>query len=50
MTEQPRDMDVLLGRGVGIYRHPGNERFRLIVSEYAVSNQNWMLPSLSHTK
>mmetsp|Transcript_23282 Transcript_23282/g.49152 ORF Transcript_23282/g.49152 Transcript_23282/m.49152 type:complete len:430 (-) Transcript_23282:292-1581(-) len=35
MTEQPRDMDVLLGRGVGIYRHPGNERFRLIVSEYA---------------
>mmetsp|Transcript_24455 Transcript_24455/g.41875 ORF Transcript_24455/g.41875 Transcript_24455/m.41875 type:complete len:325 (+) Transcript_24455:173-1147(+) len=34
MTEQPKETDVLLGRGLGIYRHPGNQRFRLIVKEY----------------
>mmetsp|Transcript_40225 Transcript_40225/g.84482 ORF Transcript_40225/g.84482 Transcript_40225/m.84482 type:complete len:321 (-) Transcript_40225:191-1153(-) len=33
-TNRPTDMDVLLGRGVGISRHPGNQHFRLVVSEY----------------
>lgn len=34
MTDQPTHTDVLLGRGVATTRHPGNRRFRSIVSEH----------------
>mmetsp|Transcript_45161 Transcript_45161/g.94744 ORF Transcript_45161/g.94744 Transcript_45161/m.94744 type:complete len:91 (+) Transcript_45161:139-411(+) len=33
---KPTQSDVLLGRGIGTNRHPGNIRFRAIVSEHAV--------------
>eukprot|EP00581_Thalassiosira_minuscula_P013992 CAMPEP_0183716376 /NCGR_PEP_ID=MMETSP0737-20130205/10325_1 /TAXON_ID=385413 /ORGANISM="Thalassiosira miniscula, Strain CCMP1093" /LENGTH=134 /DNA_ID=CAMNT_0025945643 /DNA_START=221 /DNA_END=625 /DNA_ORIENTATION=+ len=32
---KPTQSDVLLGRGIGTNRHPGNIRFRAIVSEHA---------------
>mmetsp|Transcript_1240 Transcript_1240/g.2684 ORF Transcript_1240/g.2684 Transcript_1240/m.2684 type:complete len:280 (+) Transcript_1240:331-1170(+) len=34
VTESPTQVDVLLGRGVATTRHPGNKRFRSIVSEH----------------
>ena len=45
LTDRPNDTDVLLGRGMGINRHPGNENFRAIVSQQAVSG---IKPSPSH--
>jgi hypothetical protein len=33
----PTDADILLGRGVKINNHPGNEAYREIISENAVS-------------
>jgi hypothetical protein len=32
----PTDADILLGRGVKINNHPGNEAYREIISENAV--------------
>jgi hypothetical protein len=43
LANRPNDTDVLLGRGLGINRHPGNANFRAIVSQHAVST------SPSHT-
>jgi len=40
LTDRPNDADVLLGRGLGINRHPGNENFRAIVSQHAVRGRN----------
>ena len=45
LTDRPNDTDVLLGRGMGINRHLGNEYFRAIVSQHAVSG---IQPSPSH--
>ena len=35
--EKPSSLDVLLGRGVGVNRHTGNERFRNVVQSKQVS-------------
>jgi len=43
LANRPNDTDVLLGRGLGINRHPGNANFRATVSQHAVST------SPSHT-
>ena len=36
MIEEPTDTDILLGRGVRINNHPGNEAYREIIHQNAV--------------
>lgn len=53
VTDKPSLTDVLLGRGVATNRHPGNENFRSIVSQYIVSRavsllSNHMTKSVDH--
>ena len=36
MIEEPTDADILLGRGVRINNHPGNEAYREIICQNAV--------------